>query len=77
MSENYVDAKIKQLMKDMDDHVDCIRVFVSKPSDTKPGTTSCYTMGQGNFYAQYGQIKEWMVWQERKFGQDMQQDEGT
>jgi len=77
MSENYVDAKIKQLIKDLEDHVDSIRVFVTKTSDSNADTTSCYTLGKGNFYTQYGQIKEWITFNENKFRHDLSQNEGT
>jgi len=77
MSEDYVDGKVRQLIKDLEDHVDSIRIFVNKTSDSNADCISCYTLGKGNFYAQYGQIKEWITFNENKFRHDLSQNEGT
>jgi hypothetical protein len=50
--------KVENFCKDIYPHVDSVRVFITKHENNELGTTR-YDYGLGNWYAQYGQIKEW------------------
>lgn len=50
--------KIKDLCKEVYPYIDSIRVFITKHENNELGTTR-YDYGLGNWYAQYGQVKEW------------------
>lgn len=67
MSQNYVDQKIDAFLKEIGDHVDSARIFITRPCDDSADATSCYTIGKGNFHAQYGQVREWILMQEASF----------
>lgn len=45
----------------LSEHCDSVRIFLTAPNGN--GETSCYTVGNGNFHAQAGQIAEWMEMQ--------------
>lgn len=57
MSE-FLEKKTKEFIDLISEHTDSIRVFISTPSDGQ--STDGFTTGSGNWYAQYGQIKEWV-----------------
>ena len=46
------------------DEIDSVRIFVTWPSDDGNQTTRSYESGTGNFYAQLGQVAEWLSMQE-------------
>lgn len=50
--------KIESFCKEVYPYVDSIRIFITKHENNEVGTTR-YDYGLGNWYAQYGQIKEW------------------
>lgn len=56
--------EIKKLVDDhvsqIREHVDSVKVFVTFPTDDGTGETAGYESGSGNFYAQFGQINEWL-----------------
>lgn len=55
-----VDRAKAQLME----HFESVRIFVTKHSGADD-ETGAYTVGQGNFYAQLGQISEWVSIQDQ------------
>lgn len=46
------------------EHFDSVRIFVTKHSGNQENTASFET-GGGNFYAQLGQVKEWISIQDQ------------
>lgn len=53
---NRVEAAASALIE----HFDSVRIFVTKHDGEKDATGS-FTSGKGNFFAQQGQIAEWML----------------
>ncbi len=45
------------------EHCDSVRIFVTRPSPDDSTKTQSYEQGSGNFYAQFGQINEWLAMQ--------------
>lgn len=64
-----VDAKVNELME----HFDSIRIFVSFRGS--PTTTQTYTTGGGNFHAQMGQVKEWVIRQDEFVREDARHEQ--
>lgn len=56
--ERLVNSKINELSE----HFDAIRIFVAHRSSAE--NTACYTTGRGNFHAQVGQVREWIIRQD-------------
>ena len=48
---------MKQAVNQLGEHFDCVRIFASKNSE---GNTRVCTSGYGNWYAQLGQVIEWV-----------------
>ena len=57
MITEQVTKEIETFVNRMSEHVDSIRIFVTK-CDGK--NTKTFTTGGGNFYAQKGQVEEWI-----------------
>lgn len=47
------------------EHADSVRIFITTHTGEK-SETSTYTTGLGNFQAQYGQIREWLIRQDER-----------
>lgn len=61
-----LEKRVQSFVDQLGEHVDSVRVFVTFPTlDGKPHTAGL-TVGIGNFYAQQGQIQEWMVTQDER-----------
>lgn len=57
-----IQLKIEHFAKEMLEHVDAVRIFVSYPGPNN--VTKSFNTGLGNYYAQYGQIREWLITQD-------------
>lgn len=51
--------KVEKMCKELYPFVDAIHVFFTKHENNEVGT-SRYDFGLGNWYARYGQIREWV-----------------
>lgn len=49
--------EIDSFVARMSEHCDSVRIFITKQDGTN---TKSYTKGGGNFYAQRGQVLEWI-----------------
>jgi hypothetical protein len=56
-----VDDHVAQIRE----HVDSVRIFVTWDTDDGQSNTGGYDSGKGNFYAQQGQIEEWLTIQKQ------------
>ena len=53
------DAKaVEDAASSLSQHFDSVRIFVTRFDGSD---TLCMGVGKGNIYAQYGQVREWMV----------------
>lgn len=55
---------VDDVVTKLSDHFDSIHVFVTQ-HDGASDQTQCYESGAGNFYAQLGQIREWLCIQDQ------------
>lgn len=58
------EIKVMIAIAKLAEHFDSVRVFVSLHNGGDQDT-QCYTNGAGNFYAQLGQVKEWVAIQDQ------------
>lgn len=74
-----IQNKIKHFAKELLEHVDSVRIFVSFPLPNN--VTGSFTTGLGNYYSQYGQVREWLLLQdsitEKEGPRPDHPDEGT
>lgn len=56
--------KVKAAVATLSEHFDSVRIFVTLHNGGESETAS-YETGGGNFYAQLGQVQEWLCIQEQ------------
>lgn len=51
----------------LSNHFDTVQIFVTRhqPHDEENKGTRCVVWGIGNWYARYGQVKEWIIKEEK------------
>lgn len=59
-----IKKKIETFMLDIGEHFESARFFGTFPEGD--GETGGYTIGHGNYYAQEGQIREWLTQQDEE-----------
>jgi len=64
MTNSEAEELVRKAVSALGEHFDSVRCFVTWPSDDGQQNTKSYESGTGNFYAQYGQIKEWCAMQD-------------
>jgi len=60
-------ATVKGFAAQIAEHFDTVQIFCTKKV---PDGTNVHTWGDGNWYARYGQIKEWVIYTESQFKPD-------
>ncbi len=58
-----MEEMVKRRCHELSEHFDTVRIFVTRHRG-EDATTEGYSSGVGNFYAQRGQISEWLVKQD-------------
>lgn len=56
----FIDAKVAEMME----RFDSVMVFATKHEGGDDGLTRGYNRGRGNFFTRYGQIREWLIYEE-------------
>lgn len=55
--------RLDKIAKDLGEHCDSVRIFVTLP--TEQGISVALDSGAGNLYAQLGQVREWLCIQDQ------------
>jgi len=66
MEESQKDLDVKMINKHLDtliEHFDSVQIFATRQSSHNDGTVHI-NIGRGNYFARYGQIKEWIIVEE-------------
>lgn len=58
MANDLVDSIVERFIRELSEHTESIRVFVTYPDGNDE--TCALTMGHGNYYAQRGQVDSWV-----------------
>lgn len=64
MNKEFVQTKCRDMVAQLMEHCDSARIFITS-HDGKTEETLSFNTGNGNFAAQYGQVKEWIIMQEQ------------
>lgn len=51
---------VKRHVQELGEHFESVRIFVTVHGDAGQGETRSIESGCGNFYAQIGQVQEWL-----------------
>lgn len=51
---------VRKHVLELGEHFESVRIFVTRASPEEHHDTQAIDNGTGNFYAQFGQIQEWM-----------------
>lgn len=57
MTDEEREILVESLAARIAEHFDSVRIFASRTDGT---VTKAFTTGRGNFYAQIGQVEEWV-----------------
>lgn len=70
-----LDRIVTQSIGRLMEHFDSVQVFVTKHCPAGKDThTASFVKGDGNWYARYGQVKEWALKAERHSQRDVDDD---
>lgn len=56
------------------EHFDSVQVFATR-HDPEQGGTVQFQIGKGNWFARFGQVREWMVYEEQKVKKTVRGDD--
>ena len=66
---------IEGALTTLGDHFDSVHIFCTRyEPETKVGGTSAINKGVGNWFARYGQIREWLICQDEEARLSQKQD---
>jgi hypothetical protein len=54
-------SPLKKAIHDLGEHFESVQIFVSTHQPAEVGGTVHASVGVGNWYARYGQIREWVI----------------
>lgn len=55
---------IQKHVSALEEHFDTVMIFATRHDPAEAGGTEHCSMGGGNWYARFGQVKEWVIRQE-------------
>ncbi len=59
------EAMVREHVIKLGEHFESVRIFVTRAKPESPSDTQAIDSGTGNFYAQLGQISEWLSIQDQ------------
>ncbi len=59
------EAMVREHVLKLGEHFESVRIFVTRAKPESPADTQAIDNGTGNFYAQLGQISEWLAIQDQ------------
>lgn len=63
-NQKEIEKQIETFCSSIMEHADSVRVFVTS-HDGVADNSYAFSMGKGNFFAQVGQVREWIVRQDQ------------
>lgn len=58
---------VRSAVAHLAEHFDTVQVFVTRRADNPEDGTHHYQWGAGNWFARYGQIRQWSVKEDEEF----------
>lgn len=65
--------KVKRACADLGEHFDTVQIFTTRHEPTEGGTRNI-SWGSGNWFARYGQTKNWIVHEDERIREDLRKD---
>jgi hypothetical protein len=66
---------MRQHVEQLGEHFDSVQIFATRhEAGIEDGTVSC-NLGSGNWFARYGQVKEWLVKRDEQMRQVAREEE--
>lgn len=59
-------ALLKKHVEQLGEHYDCVQIFCSRHMPAEADGTVSVNWGSGNWFARFGQVREWMVYEDGK-----------
>lgn len=56
--------RVRKCCESLAEHFDSVQILCTRNTGEKDGNTVNVSMGRGNWFARYGQIREWLTKQE-------------
>lgn len=72
--DEHITKMADEMANKLGEHCDSVRILCT--ISTEQGTTTSYSVGCGNIYAQVGLAKEWIVRQDEYVRRDARKEEG-
>lgn len=66
MSANPDIERVTQALNSLGEHFDTVHIFATRHEPAEADGTINVNNGVGNWFARYGQVKEWIVREERR-----------
>jgi len=67
---------VKKAAADLGEYYDSVQIFATRHESGEREGTVHAAWGIGNFYARYGQVREWLVTQEEGTRQQVRKESG-
>lgn len=68
-------ARVHEHLNALSEHFDSVQIFVTRhESGRLDGTIRC-ELGAGNWFARYGQVKDWVTYTEERTRADVRKEE--
>jgi len=67
-------SPLRKAIHDLGEHFESVQIFVSTHQPAEVGGTMHASVGVGNWYARYGQIREWLIRTEESTKCDVRRD---
>jgi hypothetical protein len=64
MKEEDANRILNKAVHELGEHFQAVRIFASTTDGCKDGEALRVTTGTGNWFAQYGQVKHWVIGEE-------------
>lgn len=58
--------RVKRYVTQLGEHFECVQIFVSRHIPAELDGTISTNQGSGNWFARYGQIREWITYEEQR-----------
>lgn len=59
-------AMVRQHVQQLAEHFDAVHIFCSRHMPAELDGTVCVNQGCGHWHARYGQIREWLVYEDER-----------
>ena len=66
MSQDADESLVEKTARELGEHFDTVQIFCTRHDSGSEGGTIHVTKGVGNYFARYGQCREWLVKEEEE-----------